>query len=85
MATAALCSEVCLSGTRIADHDARSLFPDGWRFTLGSDGFDDAAYICRYGQSILGTEGYGRHALVLTAAVNDRENQLAILIAERNL
>ena len=69
----------------IADQNAGSLFPDGGRFTLGSDGFDDATYVCRYGQPVLRTERNGGHAFVLTAAVNDGENQFAILIAERNL
>jgi hypothetical protein len=85
MAAAALCGEVCLAGARITDEDAGSRFTDRRGFALGSDSLDNAPNICCYGSPVLRAYGNGRHARVLTAALDDGENQFAILIAERNL
>ena len=43
------------------------------------------ANICRYGQAIFLADGNRRHAGLAAAALDDGQNQLAVLVTERDL
>src|SRR5579863_6734940 len=85
MAATAFRGEVSLPGGGVANQYARSGFTDGWRLTLSSDGSHYAPDICGHGFPVRGAHGHRGHPRVLTGALDDGDNQFAILVAESHL
>ncbi len=85
VATTAPGGEVRLAFARIANQDAGRWQADGGRHALPSDGPFNTAHVGGHRLGIVGAHGDGRHACILTAALDDGNDQFAILVAQRDL
>ena len=77
--------EVGLAFARIAYQDTRRRLADRWRHALSADSLHHTPDICGHCRRIRRTHIDGRHSGILTAALNDRDDRLAVAVAQGNL